>query len=76
MEVHFLAVTFNALIQSVLALIAVGIYSGYLIYDILLISRGRYTQLSYDDYAIASIMRYIDIIGIFLCLLKLFRSSS
>ena len=74
--VIFLAVTLHTIVQSVFALIAVVVYSAYLVYDILLISGGRYAQLSYDDYAIASIMLYIDIIGIFLYLLKLFRSNS
>lgn len=55
-------------------LVSVGVitlYGFYLIYDTQLITGGKSHELSIDDYILASMMIYIDIIVIFLRILKI-----
>ena len=47
-------------------------YGLFLIYDTQLIAGGRKYELSLDDYVIGALILYVDIIVIFLELLKLF----
>merc|ERR1712226_189209 len=54
------------------SIIGVILYSFYLIYDTQLIIGGKRFELSLDDYVIASMILYIDIIQLFLYLLRLF----
>ena len=55
--------------------ILVVFYGLFLIYDTQLIAGGHKYELSLDDYIIAALMLYTDIILIFLELLKLFGRS-
>ena len=52
-------------------LLGVLIYSVYLIYDTQLLAGGKRYQLSLDDYVVAALIVYLDIIMIFLYLLQL-----
>lgn len=54
----------------------VMVYGLYLIYDTQLIAGGRSYQLTLDDYVVGSLMLYVDIMMIFLELLKLFGSRN
>ena len=47
-------------------------YGLYLIYDTQLIAGGRSHQLSLDDYVLGALMLYVDIMMLFLELLRLF----
>lgn len=48
----------------------------YLMYDIQLISGGRAHELSKDEYIIAAILVYTDIVNMFIYLLALFGSNN
>ena len=50
-------------------------YGLFLIYDTQMIAGGRKYELSLDDYIIGALILYIDIIMIFLELLKLFGNN-
>ena len=52
--------------------ILVVFYGLYLIYDTQLIAGGKQHQLGYDDYIIGALLLYIDIMMLFLELLRLF----
>ena len=52
--------------------VLVVVYGLYLIYDTQLITCGKSHSLSYDDYILGSLLVYIDIMLIFLELLRLF----
>ena len=52
-------------------LFGVLIYSVYLIYDTQLVAGGKRYELSMDDYVIAALIVYLDIIMIFLYLLQM-----
>ena len=56
--------------------ILVMVYGLYLIYDTQLIAGGHSYQLTLDDYVVGSLMLYVDIMMIFLELLKLFGSRN
>mmetsp|Transcript_3831 Transcript_3831/g.8110 ORF Transcript_3831/g.8110 Transcript_3831/m.8110 type:complete len:288 (+) Transcript_3831:107-970(+) len=58
---------FVALILMSIVIICFGFY---LIYDIQSIAGGRYEEISLDDYVIATMMLYIDVIVLFLAILK------
>jgi len=47
------------------------LYGYYLVYDTQLIMGGKYAELSLDDYIIGSLIIYIDIIILFLRLLRI-----
>jgi FtsH-binding integral membrane protein len=51
--------------------LAVGLYGIYLIYDTQLIIGEKRHKLSYDDYILGSVMLYVDVVGIFIHLLKI-----
>ncbi|EGR28875.1 hypothetical protein IMG5_167280 [Ichthyophthirius multifiliis] len=55
--------------------LSVILYSIYLIYDTQLIAGGKKYELSVDDYVVGAMMLYIDIIMIFLELLKILQAS-
>jgi len=56
-------------------LFGVLIYSVYLIYDTQLVAGGKRYELSMDDYVIAALIVYLDIIMIFLYLLQMLGGS-
>ena len=55
-----------------MAAILVVFYGLFLIYDTQLIAGGKKHQLSMDDYIVGALLLYIDIMMLFLELLKLF----
>lgn len=61
----------NKIYQIILAAVAVLIFSIYLVYDTQLIMGNKENKFSIDDYIVAAMMLYIDIIRLFLEILKL-----
>ena len=68
--------TFSAWWHPVLSAVLVVFYGLFLIYDTQLIAGGGQHALSYDDYIVGALIIYIDIMMIFLELLKLFGSTN
>ena len=64
--------TFAVWWHPVITGLIVIIYGLYIIYDTQLIAGGRKHELSLDDYVIGALILYIDIIMLFLELLRLF----
>lgn len=64
------------LFHVILALIGVIIFSIYIIYDTQLIMGNRREMIEVDDYILGAFMLYVDIINIFLELLKIFSYFS
>lgn len=60
--------TFSLLYSSVAALL----FSAYLVYDVQMIAGGRKHELGPDDYIPAALAVYLDILNIFLAILRLF----
>lgn len=58
--------------QIVICLVFVIIYTFYIVYDTQLIAGKGKWKLSYDDYIIGALVLYIDIIMLFLYILRLF----
>mmetsp|Transcript_19155 Transcript_19155/g.26569 ORF Transcript_19155/g.26569 Transcript_19155/m.26569 type:complete len:171 (+) Transcript_19155:323-835(+) len=56
--------------------ISVVLFGIFLIYDVQLVSGKGHHKLSLDDYVIGALIIYVDIIGIFLELLKIFAAAS
>ena len=59
-----------------MAAISLIFYALYLIYDTQLIAGGRSHELSLDDYVIGTLILYVDIMMIFLELLRLFGNKA
>lgn len=53
--------------------IGVLIFSCFIVYDVQLIAGGRFQDFNYDDYVTASLIVFVEIIGVFFYILKLFR---
>lgn len=51
--------------------LAVALYGVYLVYDTQLIVGEKRHKLSYDDYVLGAVVLYVDVVGIFLHLLKI-----
>ena len=66
--------TFVAWWHPVMAAICVVFYALYLIYDTQLIAGGRSHKISLDDYVIGALLLYVDIMMLFLELLRLLGS--
>ena len=64
--------TFAAWWHPFVSAILVVFYGLFLIYDTQLIAGGRKHELSYDDYIVGALLLYVDIMMLFLELLKLF----
>ena len=64
--------TFAAWWHPFVSAILVVFYGLYLIYDTQLIAGGRQHSLSYDDYIVGALLIYVDIMMLFLELLRLF----
>ena len=67
----FALFTNNKIVHIILCTAGIILYGFYLVFDIQLIMGGKKYELTHDDYIIAAIMLYIDIIGLFLEILKL-----
>ena len=61
--------------HRVYSLLGVVIYGFYLIYDVQLLMNNKRFKYSEDDYIIAAINIYLDILLIFLKILELFGSD-
>ena len=48
------------------------VFAIYVVYDTQLIASGKSHSISYDDYIIAALLLYVDILMLFLEFLKLF----
>ena len=68
----FAMFTDNKIVHVGVSAMTVTMYGFYLVYDIQLISGNKKYQVSMDDYVWAAIMVYLDVIGLFLEMLKLF----
>ena len=68
--------SFAAWWHPVLAAILVVFYGLYLIYDTQLIAGGKQHELSLDDYIVGALLLYVDIMMLFLELLRLFGDRS
>ena len=64
--------TGSTFIMNLYCIIFAVIYSIYILIDTQLILGGRSTQLTLDNYVFGAVILYIDIIGLFLKLLRLF----
>ena len=67
--------SFTSWWHPVVNTVLVIVYGLYLVYDTQLIMGGKSHQLSIDDYVIGALLLYVDIMMIFLELLKLFGSK-
>lgn len=64
-----------SVVSSVIGFAVVVIFSVFIVYDMQLICGGRYDALSYDDYVIGAMLLYIDIIALFLYILRLLKTK-
>lgn len=71
-----LFVTFPAWWEPVLSTILVVLYGIYLVYDVQIVVGGKRFELTLDDYVVGALRIYIDIVSIFLELLKLFGNRN
>lgn len=64
----------------VYCILSACIYGVYLVYDVQLVANGTRMELSYDDYIVGALLIYVDVIRIFLQILKviilLFKTKS
>ena len=67
---------FSSFWEPVYATIMIMIYGIYLVHDTQLIAGDKKYALSYDDYIVGAMMVYVDIIMLFLELLRLFGGKS
>jgi len=67
----FGAIFHNNLITVIYLTLSVFFYGLYLIYDTQLLIGNKYFDIGIDDYIIASIVLYIDIVLLFIKLLRL-----
>lgn len=68
----FLLIFFISMWTSILICVLISmVYGVFIIYDTQLIAGGRYSELTYDDYAIGTLILYIDIVGLFIYFLSI-----
>lgn len=63
--------SYNTPGYTVVAFVIACIYGIFIIFDVQAIAGGRYVELSLDDYVLAALMLYIDIIGLLIYLMAL-----
>ena len=68
--------TFASWMEPVISAALVVVYGLYLIYDTQLIAGGKNHELSHDDYIVGALLIYVDIMMLFVELLRLFGSSN
>ena len=71
----FCLFTQNKILHIIYCCLGVLIYSVYLIYDTQLIMGDKSRALEIDDYIYASLMLYLDIINLFIYILKLLKEN-
>lgn len=67
--------TNNNALHVIYSTLAVVMYGFYLIYDIQIIVGNHSNKLTYDDYVLAVLILYVDIIGIFIEILKILKRT-
>ena len=67
----FIILTGSSVVEMAYAIVFAVIYSIYILIDTQLIMGGRSVELSLDNYVLGAMMLYIDIIGLFLKLLRI-----
>lgn len=66
----------NRIVNIVYASIGAILFSCYLVYDVQILLSGKRMQLDPDEYVLAALSLYLDILNIFIFLLQLLQSSS
>ena len=68
----------NTVLQTVIAGLGVLVFSGFIVYDTQLIVGGKHRKIQFDvdDYAIAALSLYLDVINLFLYLLQLIGGNN
>jgi len=66
----------NRMLELILSVCGVLLFGVYLIYDTQLIVGGKQHELSIDDYIIGALMLYIDIVRIFIEVLRILGTLS
>ena len=56
-------------------LLGIFLFGIYIVVDTQLIAGGRFDEFTYDDYVIGALMLYIDIIGLFLYIMRILASK-
>lgn len=67
----FMIFFYSYWLRLIYSLLAVIVFSIFIIFDTQLIAGGRYGELTYDDYVVGALILYIDIVGLFIYLLSL-----
>lgn len=62
---------YNNYASLIFSEIVVILYSVIIVYDTQLIAGGRYAEIGFDDYAIGSLILFVDIVGLFVYILTL-----
>lgn len=62
---------YNSALYLLFCYFAVVVYGIFIVYDTQLIVGGRYRELGYDDYILGALILYIDVIGLFIYLLRI-----
>lgn len=66
---------YSKVLDTIMCILGIIVFSGYIIYDTQLIVGGKKHQLTIDDYVIGALMLYADIINLFLYILRLLGSK-
>ena len=68
---------FNTIFQKIISIFGVLLFSTFFVYDLQLIVGGKHNKFSYniDDYILASISVYLDIVNMFLFILDLLNGN-
>lgn len=66
----------NKFYHAVISVISIGLFSLYIIYDTQLIVGNKEAKYNLDDYILAAINLYLDIINLFLSILRLLGAAS
>ena len=70
----FIILTRSSFAEMLYAIVFAVIYSIYILIDTQLIMGGRSVEFSLDNYVLGAVFLYVDIIGLFLKLLRIFGS--
>jgi len=65
----------NRVVTMVFCGLGAMLFSAYLVYDVQMIAGGRNSEFGYDNYITATLMVYLDIINLFLFILRLVNAS-
>ena len=71
-----LTFSYRGAAQTIYVFIVIVFYCFFIVYDTQLMAGGRFEEFTYDDYIIATLMLYLDIVGLFLYILTLLKGDS